>query len=196
MAGINHTFYIIDVASGDEQYKNRSVILKNLNDLFLANITDDEIVSAKAVWVARNSVINPAPGPKDTVVFLSMLNPGVGQRTLTEIAGASLAPLTPKALGLTSLGLPKGDISEVYWDRCLNNDEVVSSLFHEASHLRSKMGDDMHTFRFPGYGGVGLRVLTQAGSTNKYPSYDDLLFYARAVKRAESLQRDRVPRTP
>jgi hypothetical protein len=39
-------------------------------------------------------------------------------------------------------------------------------------------------------------VLRAKGGADKYPSFDDLLFYARAVKKPEIRQRDRVPRTP
>jgi hypothetical protein len=125
-----------------------------------------------------------------------LLSRGFGRPALTEIAGGSIARVGANTLGLTTLDLPRGDFAEVFWDRCRNHDEVASSLFHEASHLRSRMGDEMHTFSFPGYGGVGLRVLRERGSAQKFPSYDDLLFYGRAVKRAVARQRDRVPATP
>jgi hypothetical protein len=192
-----HTFHVFDVAPDSDKFRDKNVVRANLQNFFLQYINDNDITSSRLVWIngATTPFINPAPAPNDTVVFLSLFNRGFKQPQLSILAGGTLADTPTTALGVTQLGLPRGGFAEVFWDRCVNHDEITSSLFHEACHLRSGMGKEMHEWK-SGFGGRGISVLKEKGSSNKLPSYDDLQFYTDAVKKPVSIQRNRAPTTP
>jgi hypothetical protein len=106
---------------------------------------------------------------------------------------ASSALKNPLQLGATFLGSPQGGVAEVYVGRCRNDNELASSIFHEAAHLKSGMDESMHMAAVgPAHGGMALHVLTATGSNFSSPSGDDLDFYAKAIHRQIKI-RVRVP---
>ncbi|CAG9252168.1 hypothetical protein PUN4_180106 [Paraburkholderia unamae] len=176
---IQHILWVFDLAGQNTDYKTRTESKKRLDLLFLSNCNNG-IESARSEWVGSATII--APHEFDAVVFLI---PNVGQSLINKVGvDVSVVKADITALGYTATGMPGGGVSEVYWDRCLNSQEVASSIFHEAAHLKSENGK-MHDK-------PRMRVLSVKGATYDYPSWEDLEFYEAAIKRRITL-RTKVP---
>jgi hypothetical protein len=182
---VQHTLWIFDAIKGirDRRFKDIATVLQRLNAAFLANCVGpipgsraDSITSAVAQLVPT-SVISPRAF--DAVVFLV--------RDQTQSLAAKVGGTPPSSattLGFTVTNIAGGGVAEVYWDLCQNNDELASSIFHEAAHLKSNLGDAMHLQKVGApHGGPGLRVLSAKGASFASPSQDDLDFYASVIKK-------------
>ena len=187
---IAHTLWVFDAITGLRDLRNKSLpdVLNILNFDFLPNCVGpvpgktDTISSAVATRATGTTI---APGRFDAVVFLV--------KDATQSFGPKVGGTGPggaDVLGQTFLGAAGGDVAEVYWDRCFSSREMAASIFHEAAHLKSGLGQSMHnqTVGAP-HGGPGLRVLRANGASFSSPSYDDLDFYAAAIARPILLRR-------
>lgn len=189
MADISHTLWVVPHRLRDNGAKNMASVISRLNDLFLANCVGpvpggvDRVVSA----VARLGTAPVAAARFDAVVFV------VQERTLSLGQSLGGSPTTEANVnGKTFLGAAGGDLAEAYWGQCVNNEEAATTIFHEAAHLKSGKGNDMHTAKVGApHGGPGLRVL-RASSFSQVPSQDDLDFYTAAIARPIT-QWTRVP---
>lgn len=182
--GIQHTLWMFDMAGRDDAYKTRDQVKKIIDAIYLANCNDG-IDNAFSKWIAYGETI--APNRFDAVVFVI---DDTRHSLVRKIGGdVSDADQSPTVLGTTALGATGGGLAEVYWDRCVNHYEVAGAIFHEAAHLKSDMGKEMHDWKSPAQsGGMALRILSAKGGTYQYPSWGDLTFYEAAVKRAITLR--------
>jgi hypothetical protein len=190
---IDHTLWVFDTIVGLRDFRNKSLpeVLNMLNLEYLSNCVGvvpggtDTIVSAVATRV-NGALI--APGRFDAVVFLV--------KDATHSFGPKIGgsgPNSPDVLGRTFLGASGGGLAEVYWDTCFSSKEMAAAIFHEAAHLKSGKGQEMHdqTVGRP-HGGPGLRVLRANGASFASPSGDDLDFYSVAITKTIAL-RTRIP---
>jgi hypothetical protein len=179
---IQHTLWVFDTGLRDFRSKTIPDALSMLNGRFLSNCvgnvgTSFRIDSAAATTATGSTI---SPGRFDAVVFLVRdVDQSVGARIGGDLTQARNNRMI---LGNTFLGHPAGRLSEVYWDRCFNNNEAATAIFHEAAHAKSGLGGAMHTARVGApHGGPGLRVLAEYGGGQVYPSEDDLDFYSDAI---------------
>lgn len=191
MADIQHTLWVLPHKLRDNASKTMTMVIARLNALFLANCLGpvnggaDQVVTAVARLAAGPTV--PAAN-FDAVVFiiqerLHSFGPAVGGSAATE----------NNVAGRTFLGARGGDLAEVYWGQCVSNGEAAAAIFHEAAHLKSGQGNDMHTATVGApHGGKGLRLL-RASSFSDVPSEDDLDFYRAAIARRIIPLRTSVP---
>ncbi|GAC1420593.1 MAG: hypothetical protein NVSMB6_22300 [Burkholderiaceae bacterium] len=175
---INFTLWLFDLVGLTDVKQNE--ISEILNGRFLGNCRDARIVSTRTKW-APTPQSTIAPLKFDAVVFL--VN-NFRQSLLPIVGGARPAPGS-ESLGTTALGASGGGMAEVYWKRCVNISEVCTSLFHEAAHLKSGKGGEMHD-------APGVRALAKKGSTAIHPSWSDLEFFTAAIKRPVQV-RTKVP---
>ena len=81
------------------------------------------------------------PTIKDTDGLVYLITDA--DRSLLGKAGAAKALANMKVLGMTQLGAPTV-ICEVYFNRCVNIEEVSKAIIHELAHAKSNLGDPMH----------------------------------------------------
>jgi hypothetical protein len=177
---INHTLWVVNV-SARPFHASITGAIAELNEQFLSNCLGDveggQFTCGSAIAVERSPI---TPTPYDAVVFL-VNNVNV---SVTAKLGANMQAIPGNALGDTLLGAPGGGCAEVFWDRCFGDAEAARAIFHEAAHLKSGMANAMHVAVVGApHGGPGLRVLSAPGGSFKFPSYDDLEFYQRAIPR-------------
>jgi hypothetical protein len=179
---IQHTLWVINASARAMIFKSLDVVISRLNNLFLANCVGD--VNANfAIGAATGALATPpiTPAPYDAVVFLV----GDVGRSLGPKIGQQVKPTTvsnPLVLGSTFMAGSVAGLAEVYWDRCINNEEAAGAIFHEAAHLKSGLADAMHTWKSAvPHGGPGLKVLSATGGKFPTPSWDDFEFYSNAI---------------
>ena len=176
---IQHTLWVINASARYMGQKSLDTVMSRLNNLFLANCVGD--VNANfAIGAATGTLATPpiVPAQFDAVVFLvgdvgRSLGPRIGQQPKPTTVSNRLV------LGSTFLGAPSGGLAEVYWDRCVNNEEVAGAIFHEAAHLKSGLDAPMHNWKSPTpHGGPGIKVLSATGGKFPIPSWDDFECYS------------------
>jgi len=179
--GVPHCLWMYDLAGPDTPpYKTRDAVIQQIYGNYLTNCTAG-IDYAVATWVTGNSII--APTRFDAVVFVV---DDVGNSLVKKLGGSTVrAKNSSTVLGTTLLDVTGGGCAEVYWARCVNSHEAAGAIFHEAAHLKSGQDEPMH--RAP-----GVRVLSGKGGGYQYPSWGDLEFYEKAIKRKITV-RDKVP---
>jgi len=160
-----------------------------MDNLFLAPCVGGQITSAVSEW--RQHDVAFTPGAQDAVVFVVT---DVGASLGTRLGRPPKKALTSQTiLGTTFLGQAGGDIAEVYFDRCFNDEALCNAIFHEAAHLKSNIDDKMHTFFTPGVGGAGVRVLAGTAYSMVLPSFDDIEFFTQFIPRAAPLRSTAPP---
>ena len=180
---IDHTLWVFDTIVGLRDHRNKSLpdALKLLNGAYLSYCqgavpggSAHTIVSAIGKQVTGSQV---SPSAFDAVVFLvkdptQSFGPKIGGTAANQA----------DVLGRTFLGAAGGGLAEVYWDLCRGNNELAAAIFHEAAHLKSGLGQQMHTATVGApHGGPGLRVLRANGASFFAPSGDDCDFYSIAI---------------
>lgn len=187
---INHTIWVFNLATVGRLTGNQTQTidgsLRHLNVALLPECTDAQIVTATARLAAGTTI---APGLNDAVVFI-VRDPAksIHARLNMDISSAQN---NPRALGLTAVGRRPG-LAEVFWERCMNDQEVACAIFHEAAHLMSEQDNAMHNFFIPNTGGGGVRVLARDGGHHQFLSAGDIEFYQNAIRRGVPM-RTQVP---
>ena len=166
----------------------KSNVKTRMDNLFLAECVGGQITRAVSEW--RQHDVKFTPGDYDAVVFVitdpsASLGTTLGRPPTKALASSTI-------LGTTFLSQPGGDLAEVYFDRCLNDDALCNAIFHEAGHLKSNLDDPMHKFSTPGVGGKGVRVLAGTSYATVLPSWDDIDFFTQYISRKATF-RSTVP---
>ena len=125
--------------SGSKDLADKAILSLQgyLNDVIKKS---KDFTDAKAVLVEDGN--SPALGKTDVIVYL-VSSPKYG--VINDQKGDfSMATNNDKILGLTDLNKK---ICEVYFDRIFpeSSKELAGACYHEAAHIKSNMGNSMHT---------------------------------------------------
>jgi hypothetical protein len=184
------SFYLIDVVN---QYRNvfdsnapgsrfgaTKNRLKTHLDRVIAESTNG--FSSGEVWwgpydwfpplTTTDIVVYVVPDPKRSVIAA---NGGNVDLSLSD----------PQVLGLTDLNLR---ICEVYFDRAYDGSpsEIAGAAFHEAAHLKSGMGNEMHLVQ---HGNFAAKP-----DYNSSPTAENISFMATHITKQVKQMRRKLPR--